>query len=191
MHRSRITASLLALVAAAALSGCGDDGGPTEGTGAATSTTTATETTTAAAPTSTRPASPGTTAGRESAVLADGRHPVHLKTVNPDRRRVTFDLVSFFTGEAAAEAAKEDGQESPPPNDYYIRNTNSRLRTLPVRQGAPVTVNVLASSQTGNSTRNVTVSLDRLARYQNLDRALFWITVRDGQVTRLAEQFLP
>ena len=61
------------------------------------------------------------------------------KTVDPGQQTITFDLIQFFTGEAATKAAAEDGQESPPPNDYYIRNVNSRLRTLPVRSGAPIT----------------------------------------------------
>ena len=51
---------------------------------------------------------------------------------------ITFDLIQFFTGEAATKAAAEDGQGSPAPNDYYIRNVNPRLRTLPVRADAPI-----------------------------------------------------
>jgi hypothetical protein len=109
--------------------------------------TTAAPAPTAAAPTTSEPV-----------VLADGRHPVYLKTVEPDQPdqpAIKFDLIQFFTGEAATKAAAEDGKESPPPNDYYIRNVNSRLRTLPVRSDAPITVNVLAAQSTDSSTKDL------------------------------------
>jgi hypothetical protein len=56
------------------------------------------------------------------------------------------------------QAAAEDGEESPPPNDYYIHNVNPRLRTLPVRSDAPITVNVLAAQSTGSATKDVAVT---------------------------------
>ena len=45
---------------------------------------------------------------------------------------VTMDQAEFLTGKAAADAATAHGDESPPPNDYYIVNDNSKLRTYPV-----------------------------------------------------------
>jgi hypothetical protein len=139
---------------------------------------------------------PATTAGvpttSEPVVLADGRHPVYIKTVDPDQQTITFDLIQFFTGDAATKAAAEDGEESPPPNDYYIRNVNSRLRTLPVRSDAPITVNVLAAGSTGSATKDVAVTLAELATYfPNSGTAPFWLTVDQGQVTKAAQQFLP
>jgi hypothetical protein len=125
-------------------------------------------------------------------VLVDGRHPVIIKTVDPDRRRVTFDLIQFYQGDQATTEAAKDHQESPPPNDYYIRNTNSRLRTLPVRSDATITCNTLTAGYTGSATKNVRVPLDRLAIV--LPRGgggVFWITVRHDQVVKIAEQYLP
>jgi hypothetical protein len=81
----------------------------------------------------------------EPVVLEGGRHPVSLKTVDPERRTITFDLVQFFTGDAAAKAAAEDGEESPPLAGYF-----------PASDADP-----------------------------------FWITVDGGQVTRIAQQYLP
>jgi hypothetical protein len=125
-------------------------------------------------------------------VLTDGRHPVYLKTVDPDRRTITFDLIQFFTGEAATKAAAEDDKESPPANDYYIRNVNPRLRTLPVAADAPITVNVLAAQTTGSATKDVPVTLEKLAGYfPNSGTPPFWVTVAQGQVTRIAQQYLP
>jgi hypothetical protein len=170
--------ALVILLMGAAVGGCGSgEPGGAEGTPA----TTAAPPSTAATPTTSEPV-----------VLADGRHPVYLKTVDPDRPTITFDLIQFFTGEAATKAAAEDGEESPPPNDYYIRNVNSRLRTLPVRPDAPITVNVLAAPSTGSSTKDVSVTIDELATYfPNSGTAPFWITVAQGQVTKIAQQFLP
>jgi hypothetical protein len=172
-------AALLLLLMTAVVGACGGSEEP-GGAGGAPATS--------AAPASTA-AGPATS---EPVVLADGRHPVYLKTVDPDRQTITFDLIQFFTGEAANQAAAEDGEESPPPNDYYIRNVNPRLRTLPVAADAPITVNVLAAQSTGSSTKDVSVTLAKLASYfPNSGTSPFWITVAQGQVTKIAQQFLP
>jgi hypothetical protein len=127
----------------------------------------------------------------------DRRGPVARRAADPAddcdaewlwRRRAT----RWGGGAAAAKAAAEDGEESPPPNDYYIRNVNPRLRTLPVRDGAPITVNVLAAQATGSSTKDVPVDLAKLASYfPNSGTPPFWITVVQGQVTEMAQQYLP
>jgi hypothetical protein len=177
----RATAAVLALLVAMALGGCGGSDEPAAGGGGAAATTGATA-----------PKPGGAPATTEQAVLEDGRHPVFIKTVDPGRRTVTFDLIQWFTGEAATKAAAEDGKESPPPNDYYIRNVNSRLRTLPVAADAPITVNLLAAQSTGNATKDVSVTLDELAGYfPNRDTGPFWLTVEGGQVTRIAQQYVP
>jgi hypothetical protein len=123
--------------------------------------------------------------------LANGKHPVHITSVNLANRTLTVDVVQFFTGDAAANAAREDGaSEVPPPNDYWIRNANPTLRTLPVSADATITVNTLAGQTSGDSAKDVTVSLEQLAGY-NLADHLFWLTVDGGTITRIAEQFLP
>jgi hypothetical protein len=177
----RRMAAMLTLLAASALGGCGGSDEPAGSGGGGGVATTA-----APAPTTKTPAS------NEPAVLEDGRHPVYLKTVDPGRRTITFDLIQFFTGDAATRAAAEDGKESPPPNDYYIRNVNSRLRTLPVAADAPITANTLTAQSSGSATKNVPLTLDELAGYfPAADADPFWITVAGGQVTRMAQQYLP
>jgi hypothetical protein len=58
--------------------------------------------------------------------------------------------------------------------------------------GAPITVNVLAAGSTGSATKDVSVTLDELASYfPNSGTPPFWITVDQGQVTKIAQQFLP
>jgi len=65
------------------------------------------------------------------------------------------------------------------------------LRTLPVASGAPITVNVLSSPITGSSTTNLPVTLNRLGQFKDLEMGVFWLTIRRGVVTRIAEQYLP
>jgi hypothetical protein len=129
----------------------------------------------------------------KAAALADGRHPVYIRTVDPDSRKITFDLIQFYFGDDATREAAKDHKESPPPNDYYIRNINPALRTLPVRADATVTVNTLAAGYTGSAIKNVGVSLDRLEVMLDFRgySPPFWITVRSDQVIKVAEQYLP
>jgi hypothetical protein len=175
----QLAAVLVTLLMTAVLGGCSSSEETGEAGGA--TATTAAPASTAGGPTTSEPV-----------VLADGRHPAFLKRVDPGRRTITFDLVQFYTGDAATRAAAEDGKESPPPNDYYIRNVNRKLRTLPVRADAPITVNVLAAQSTGGATKDVSVTLAKLATwFPNAGTPPFWITVEQGQVAKIAQQYLP
>ena len=138
-----------------------------------------------AQPTTTTAASAGQPA--EAAQLDNGRHPVLLERVDVSGRTVTVDLVQWFIGEAAAKAAAEDGKESPPPNDYYIRNVNPRLRTLPLDTSARLTLTAQTAGQGGSGP--VQVDLARLAASGR--KHLFWATVQGGRIQRLEEQYLP
>ena len=177
MRPARIIAATVVAGAAFAVAGCADRSTdrPAAAPPASTTGPAATATTGAAAPTS-----------REPAVLADGRHPVLLKRVDSGGRAVTFDLIQFYQGEQAAIEAAKDRQESPPPNDVYIRNVNSRLRTLPVAADATITVNGLLATQT-----DTPVTLAKLASLTRSYSPVFRITVRNGQVVRIAEVWLP
>ena len=165
------------LIASLAVAGCArsqpdQSASPTSGQPAATP-----------APATKAPARAGGTTDSQPAVLVDGRHPVIIKTVDPDRRTITFDLIQLYWGDDATTEAAKDHQESPPPNDYYIRNVNPRLRTMSVWADAP---------NTGSATKNVRLPLDRLAIVLPHDGGgLFWITVRHDQVVKIAEQYLP
>jgi hypothetical protein len=178
----------VALLASLAIAGCAasGSGGPPP---ASTLATASSDTSATADTATTASPEPSTTA---AVVLADGRHPAYLKSIDLASRTVVVDVIQFFTGAEAAKAAAEDGQESPPPNDYYIRNTSKRLRTLPVAASARITVNVLSSDETGDATRDLPVDLAKLASYFPTQiSALFWVTVQHDQVESLQEQFLP
>jgi len=90
------------------------------------------------------------------------------------------------------QAAREDhAPEVPPPNDYWIRNANPRLRTLSVVAGARITVNVHGAAESGSATKDIPKTLAQLAALDHLDNGVFWLTITDGQVSRIAEQYLP
>jgi hypothetical protein len=182
-RRGELTAvSLFTLVSMLGLVACGSDDDSSGGGAAQTTAATAAPATSAPPTTGQQQAEP--------AQLADGRHPVILKQVNVGGRTVTFDLIQWFEGDAAAKAATEDGQESPPPNDYYIRNVNPRLRTLPVASGARITLTRQTVGQGGgNAAGPVPADLATVAA-SGIGH-LFWATVQSGQIQALEEQYVP
>lgn len=180
-----ITTALLA--ASLAVAGCAPSQ-PDQSATPVPSAVTAAPTTTPPPTTKAPVAVGGTTTGRP-VVLADGRYPVIIKTVDPDRRRITVDVIQFYLGEEAAREAARDHMEFA--NDHYSRNVNPRLRTLPVRSDATITCNTLTAGYTGSATKDVRVPLWRLAILLHDGADPFWITVRHGQVIKIAQQYVP
>jgi hypothetical protein len=182
MPRSRGLAAAVMIVAlAVGLAACGsDEPGATESTGGD-----------AAQPTDSgaAPAQPATTAAApgEPTDMQNGRHPVIVEQVDAAGRTVTFDLVQWFDGDAATKAAAEDGEESPPPNDYYIRNVNPRLRTLPVAPDARLSLSGVTLGQGGADSTEVDLATVA-AKGPN---HLFWATVQGGRIVALEEQYVP
>lgn len=128
--------------------------------------------------------------------LADGRHAVLLQGADLPGRQLTVDVIQFLTGEVARIAYAEDHPEDPdgPPNDYYIRNVNPRLRTLPVASDVEVTL-VDLGADPAEAESSWTSLLDDLAS-QPSDHDLvsynpFWLEVEGGVVTRIEEQYVP
>jgi|GEM_PF-4239773 len=184
------TAAGLALVGALA-AGCGGGGSPAS-TPAPAPSAPVTSASPTEPPTVTIGATPSASGTGTETDLADGRHPVHIVTVDPAGRRVQVDVIQFFTGTAAATAAAQDhAPEVPPPNDVWIRNVSKKLRTLQVAPDAVVTVNTLAADQTGSATKDVPWSLAQLAGSDHLSDAVFWVTLDGGRVTRISQQYLP
>ncbi|MGB5760454.1 MAG: hypothetical protein WBM50_26300 [Acidimicrobiales bacterium] len=103
--------------------------------------------------------------------------------------QIEFDLACWFTGDAATAAATEDGEESPPPNDYYIRNENNLLRTLTIN---PAT-NVAWLPDPGDPESTETVAYDTWLANQTdrPNRPGVWLDIEAGQVTAIEEQYVP
>lgn len=119
------------------------------------------------------------------------------KATNGSKPTIVADYAQMLTGAAAAAAATADGEESPPPNDYYISNTNTKLRTLKVKKG--VKVKLLSQTDGTINTDGYTVPFATWAGYFASPTANnaairgvpYWLTIEDGTVTAIEEQYLP
>lgn len=132
-----------------------------------------------------------------NAQFANGRQPGYMHSANVPNRTLTIDIIQFLTGDAANKAAKEDGQESPPPNDYYIRNVNPKLYTFPVSATASISV-LKTEPDGGGDPEPKTVDFATFASIVNghaaKDQVTFnpwWITTSNGTVVKIEEQFVP
>jgi hypothetical protein len=52
-------------------------------------------------------------------------------------------------------------------------------------------VNVHGVAESGSAVKNIPRTLSQLAATGGLRDGVFWVTVAGGQVTRIAEQYLP
>jgi hypothetical protein len=111
--------------------------------------------------------------------------------------RITVDYVQMLTGKAAADRATADGQESPPPNDYYLVNDNPKLRTFSVAAAAPVyLLGWGGTDATFKTKRTIDDFLDIMPGGVNPQtewvNGYYWVTVKAGKtVTRIEQQFFP
>ncbi|MDH3296281.1 MAG: hypothetical protein OER95_18330, partial [Acidimicrobiia bacterium] len=102
---------------------------------------------------------------------------------------LSFDLACWFTGDAATVAAAEDGEESPPPNDFHIRNDSDRLRTLAVDPGAAV--DWLPNPGDPASVETVPYDVWLAEQPGRPVTPGVWLNVEDGRVISIEEQYVP
>jgi hypothetical protein len=139
------------------------------------------------------PATPGSSpdpgaAGTASApVLEDGDHPAYITKVDGANDRIVVDVVQVFNDDEAVKAAIADGK-SPAEAKYltgWVRNENSRLRTLPL--AADLKVDLLGGCEESGSDREAV--LTRLADHaKRKGNYYFVLTVSDGSVERIQER---
>ena len=196
MTRFRLIAPLLAL--ALLVTACADEGeggGPTAASGPTSETGTTGPTGGSPTPDDTPTESP--TVAPE---LEDGRHFGYVRSVDPGAPALEFDLAEFYTGDEANEIAAERGDEVPVPNDYYIVNDNPRLRTLALSAG--LELELLDWNRCCDETFSPTLQefADAIASGQPTEigdhlmygaLSQYWLTVEDGVITRIEEQYLP
>lgn len=123
--------------------------------------------------------------------LPDGRWFGFVSTATATA--VEFDLACWFGGSAAIRAAAEDQMESPPPNDYYIRNESAQLRTVAVSASA----NANWMTQSGDP--NTAHDTDYAAWVAEVSRRSttgewqpgVWLTIENGVTTLVTEQYVP
>jgi hypothetical protein len=108
---------------------------------------------------------------------------------------IKIDYVQFLTGGEAADAAAAHGDESPPPNDYYVVNDNPKIRQFKVKPGIPVFV--VTNNDGTSDADGHTITLDQwIAALSGPQAAafkasLYWVTVTDGTVTAIEAQYVP
>jgi hypothetical protein len=182
------------VVACCLLAACSSKGGSTAAPTTSTSAATAPATTAVVASAVPRTCSADTFATtaspppQGSAPLADGHYFGYVTKVDARAATFLYDVAQLFTGAAAVQAAKDDGGESPPPNDYWIRNQSSLVRPMPLATDAALCV----PTDTNRPTSNNKVDLARFARVAADGEPLpAWIDVHNGAVERVEQQFFP
>jgi uncharacterized iron-regulated membrane protein len=119
-------------------------------------------------------------------VLADGRHNAYIREVNSRGDYVVVDLVQVFHDKAAVEAAIADGQSRDNAQYLYtyVRNENSRLRTL--RLADDLRLHLLG----GDCEAPISSKLNTLAAHvrSDVDHSFYYrLTVDGGAVHRIQE----
>ncbi len=192
--------SALLLVVGVLATACNGSAAPSTTTnGAGTTTTHADGTTIEPAPTTTEAPEDTTTTtasldGAEGSGCAPGPGALPDGTwfgfvTVADAEEIQFDLACWFTGDAAAKAAAEDGEESPPPNDYYVRNSNETIREVPVAGGTEVTWYPNIGDPTTETTIDYSTWLTEADERDFMPGV--WIEIKAGEVVEIAEQWVP
>jgi hypothetical protein len=200
MSRPRLLIVGLALLAA-----CGN-GASTDST-AATTTSTTPAPTTSSEPTTNAPSTTVTTVATSTTAisapdtddLAAGSGCTPGDGPLPDgewfgfvtsrsESSLDFDLACWFTGDAATQAAAEDGEESPPPNDYYVRNTNPATREVAVGEGVEVTF--YADGDPNNVSEIDYDDWAGMVATRGFELGV-WLDIEDGAIDEIHEQWVP
>jgi hypothetical protein len=131
--------------------------------------------------------------------LEDGEHFGFVEEVDASGGNLVLDLAYFLSGEAANEAAAERGDEVPVPNDYYIVNDNPRLRTLTLADDLKLSLldwNRCCDERFEGDLDTFAQAIDEGQLeadgylYQG-PLSPYWLTVENGEVVRIEEQYLP
>jgi hypothetical protein len=121
-------------------------------------------------------------------VLADGRYPSYIRTVDTRNQRLVVDLVQVFDGQAARDAAIADGV----PNDQaqvlgvWVRNQNPRLRTLALARNLRLDLPG-GDCEAPRNHQLTKLAADARAMSGSVHTYYFTLTVRGGAVQQVQE----
>lgn len=121
-------------------------------------------------------------------VLADGLYPTYINKVDVRGAKITLDVVQVFYDDAATRAAIEDGHSDADAVSgwyIYIRNQNSKLRTLPVATDLSIKFADGCETPPGRK-----AALTELAKQTTAFNDLYFyeITVRDGSIHSITQK---
>jgi hypothetical protein len=142
--------------------------------------------------------------GAEAPPATDGAAPPTVErqpgmvvavTGAPGAYVLRIDYVLFLTGAEANAAATAHGDESPPPNGYYVVNDNPRIREFPIQSGIPVSV-VTNDDGTSDSDGHTITLAQWVAALGGPSAdaykgSIYWITISDGTITAIEAQYVP
>ncbi len=135
---------------------------------------------------------PNRSRGSSPAVFDEnsGTYAVTIESFNSGPVTVSFDVVQWLSGQAAAEAYREEFPDEPDARPgYWVRNTNPTVRTAPVAASADV---LLVRLHTDSSADVSEGTLAELPDY--LDQTplnVWWLTLDAGTVIAICEQYTP
>jgi hypothetical protein len=113
---------------------------------------------------------------------------------------LAFDEAEWLTGEEAQRAAEEDGVVEPGeavPNDYYVRNPDRTTRTLPIDAEARITArrcHLCRKGKPGNLADFLAAFSKQGQTFADPYRGAqsqYWLTIEDGRVVAIDEQYVP
>jgi hypothetical protein len=149
---------------------------------------------------STASANPGCSGAPAPATLADGTYFGFIESIDTGSDAMAFDLACFYTGDEANEQAAQRGDEVPVPNDVYIVNDNAATRDVPVDPGTELRLidwNACCETSPGAELDALGTSIAQ-GDFVEIDGrryagglSPYWITIEDGRVVLIEEQFLP
>ena len=113
---------------------------------------------------------------------------------------LAFDEAELLTGKEAQKAAEEDGAVEPGeavPNDYYIRNPEKTTTTFPIANDAEITARrcpLCRNGRPGELGPFLAAFVKGRQTYAEPYRgkyALYWLTIENGRVAAIDEQYVP
>ena len=147
-------------------------------------------------------------------IAGDGRYFGYVRAADDQSQphTISFDVAQFFFGTSVQKAAEQDGAVAPGEpvsNDHYERNPDTRANALTVANDASVTAaspvsrlipygQVQARCRSGCTDGSVPASLSEFfAAFERKRDGMtavgdpVWVTIRDGVVVRIDEQYFP
>jgi hypothetical protein len=119
----------------------------------------------------------------------NGRYFGYIRSVDLEGspRSIVFDEARFLDGEAANEASAAHGDEVPVANDIYIVNDDHTVRTLTISDDARfLLLGPDYACCKGHPSDPHELTSQQLAHAWG-----YWVTLRDGKVVEIEEQWHP